>query len=47
MVLAMVRDLDYSSIVPSPSFVAFNINFDFLGNDRLAVSVINKTEYES
>ena len=36
------RDLDYSSIVPSPSFVAFNINFDFLGNDRLAVSILTR-----
>jgi hypothetical protein len=36
------RDLDYSSIVPSPSFVAFKINFDFLGNDRLAVSILTR-----
>jgi hypothetical protein len=36
------RDLEYSSIVPSPSFVAFNINFDFLGNDRLAVSILTR-----
>ena len=36
------KDLDYSSIVPSPSFIAFNISFDFLGNDRLAVSVLTR-----
>ena len=36
------KDLDYSSIIPSPSFVAFNIKFDFLGNDRMAVSVLTR-----
>ncbi len=36
------KDLDYSSLVPSPTFIAFNIDFDFLGDDRLAVSVLTR-----
>jgi hypothetical protein len=36
------KDLDYSSIVPSPNFVAFDLNFDFLGEDRLAFSILTR-----
>jgi hypothetical protein len=36
------KDLEYSSIVPSPNFVAFNLNFDFLGEDRLAFSILTR-----
>jgi hypothetical protein len=36
------KDLDYSSIVPSPNFVAFDLGFDFLGNDRLAFSILTR-----
>lgn len=36
------RDLDYSSIVPSPNFVAFDFDFDFLGDDRLALSILTR-----
>ncbi|MDX1700707.1 MAG: hypothetical protein R3250_08825 [Melioribacteraceae bacterium] len=35
-------DLDYSTIVPSPSFVAFDFNFDFLGKDKLAFSILTR-----
>ncbi|MBE0572228.1 MAG: hypothetical protein IH618_11855 [Ignavibacteriaceae bacterium] len=36
------KDLDYSSIVPSPNFVAFDLAFDFLGDDRLAFSILTR-----
>ncbi len=36
------KDLDYSSIVPSPNFIAFDFDFDFLGNDRLAFSILTR-----
>ncbi|NWG28750.1 MAG: hypothetical protein HXY48_09490 [Ignavibacteriaceae bacterium] len=36
------NDLDYSSIVPSPNFVAFDLGFDFLGDDRLAISILTR-----
>ncbi|MEJ2196717.1 MAG: hypothetical protein P8X73_17930, partial [Ignavibacteriaceae bacterium] len=36
------RQLDYSTIVPSPSFVAFDIKFDFLGDAHLAVSLLTR-----
>src|SRR4030066_308894 len=36
------QDLDYSSIVPSPNFVAFDLGFDFLGDDRLAFSILTR-----
>jgi hypothetical protein len=36
------RDLEYSSIVPSPNFVAFDFDFDFLGDDRLAFSILTR-----
>ena len=36
------KDLDYSSIVPSPNFVAFDLGFDFLGDDRLAFSILTR-----
>ncbi|MGB5872278.1 MAG: hypothetical protein WBH56_00985 [Bacteroidota bacterium] len=35
-------DLAFTNLVPSPSFVAFDFGFDFLGNDRLAVSVLTR-----
>lgn len=36
------KDLDYSSIVPSPNFVASDLGFDFLGKDRLAFSILTR-----
>jgi len=36
------RELDYSTIVPSPSFVAFDFKFDFLGEARLALSLLSR-----
>ena len=36
------KDLEYSSITPSPNFVAFDFDFDFLGDDRLALSVLTR-----
>ena len=36
------KDLDYSSIVPSPSFVALDLGSDFLGDDRLAFSILTR-----
>ena len=36
------RELDYSTIVPSPSFVAFDFKFDFLGDARLALSLLSR-----
>jgi hypothetical protein len=35
-------DLDYSTVIPSPSFVAFDIDFDFLGKDKLAFSILTR-----
>ena len=35
-------DLKYSSIVPSPNFVAFDFDFSFLGDDRLAFSILTR-----
>jgi len=35
-------DLGFSSVTPSPSFIAFDINFDFLGKDKLALSVLTR-----
>jgi hypothetical protein len=35
-------DLEYSSIVPSPNFVAFDFDFKFLGEDRLALSILTR-----
>jgi hypothetical protein len=35
-------DLDFSTVSPSPSFLAFDINFDFLGKDRLAISLLTR-----
>lgn len=40
------KDLDYSSVVPSPNFVAFDLNFDFLGDDRLAFSLLTRQNLE-
>lgn len=36
------KDLDYSSVVPSPNFVAFDFDFNFLGDDRLAFSILTR-----
>lgn len=36
------KNLDYSTIVPSPSFVAFDLKFDFLGKARLALSILTR-----
>jgi len=36
------RDLNYSSITPSAGFAAFNIDFGFLKNDRIVVSVLTR-----
>ena len=36
------KDLEYSSIVPSPNFVAFDLAFNFLGDDRLAFSILTR-----
>lgn len=36
------RDLEYSSITPSAGFAAFNIDFGFLKNDRIVVSVLTR-----
>ena len=35
-------DLGFSNITPSPSFIAFDIDFDFLGNDKLALSILTR-----
>ncbi|MCZ6704246.1 MAG: hypothetical protein O6940_14555 [Ignavibacteria bacterium] len=35
-------DLDFSTVRPSPSFIAFEIDFDFLGNDKLALSLLTR-----
>jgi hypothetical protein len=41
-------DLDFSTVTPSPSFLAFDLDFDFLGKDRLAISLLTRqsTDYE-
>ncbi len=36
------KDLNFSTIVPSPSFVAFDLKFDFLGDARLAFSILTR-----
>jgi hypothetical protein len=35
-------DLDFSTVIPSPSFVAFEFDFDFLGKDKLALSILTR-----
>ena len=40
------RELDYSTIVPSPSFVAFDFKFDFLGDARLALSILTRQKMD-
>ncbi len=35
-------DLDFSTVIPSPSFVALDFDFDFLGNDKLALSILTR-----
>ncbi len=39
-------DLNFSTIVPSPSFVAFDFKFDFLGDARLAFSILTRQKME-
>ncbi|MBK9099246.1 MAG: hypothetical protein IPM14_14235 [bacterium] len=41
------KDLEYSSIVPSPNFVAFDLAFNFLGDDRLAFSILTRQNSNS
>lgn len=36
------KDLDYSSISPSPTFVAFKINIDTTGKNKLAFSLLTR-----
>jgi len=36
------KDLNFSTVVPSPSFVAFDLKFDFLGEARLAFSILTR-----
>lgn len=36
------KDLDYSSISPAPTFVAFTINIDSTGRNKLAFSVLTR-----
>jgi len=36
------KDLDYSSISPAPSFLAFKINIDSTGRNKLAFSVLTR-----
>jgi len=40
------RELDYSTIVPAPSFVAFDFKFDFLGDARLALSILTRQKMD-
>jgi hypothetical protein len=40
------KDLDYSTIAPSPSFVAFDLKFDFLGKARLALSILTRQKMD-
>ena len=39
-------DLDFSTIVPSPSFIAFDFKFDFLGKARLALSILTRQKMD-
>jgi len=36
------KDLDYSSISPSPTFFAFDINIDTTGRNKLAFSILTR-----
>ncbi len=36
------KDLNYSSITPAPTFVAFNVNIDSTGRNKLAFSVLTR-----
>ncbi len=38
------KDLKFSSINPSPTFVAFAFDFDWLGDDQLAVSILTRQQ---
>lgn len=35
-------DLGFSTLTPSPSFVAFDFDFNFLSNDKLALSILTR-----
>ena len=35
-------DLEYSTVVPSPNFVALDFDFNFLGHDKLAISILTR-----
>jgi len=35
-------DLDFSNVTPSPSFIAFDLDFGFLGEDKLALSLLTR-----
>ncbi len=39
-------DLTYSTVVPSPSFIAFDFKFDFLGDARLALSILTRQKLD-
>ncbi|RKY97926.1 MAG: hypothetical protein DRQ13_04100 [Ignavibacteriae bacterium] len=40
------KELGYSTVVPSPSFVAFDLKFDFLGEARLALSILTRQKMD-
>lgn len=40
------NDLSFSTIVPSPSFVAFDFKFDFLGDSRLVLSILTRQKMD-
>ncbi|RKY91372.1 MAG: hypothetical protein DRQ13_11515, partial [Ignavibacteriae bacterium] len=45
-VAGLGKELGYSTIVPSPSFVAFDLKFDFLGDARLALSILTRQKMD-
>jgi len=40
------QDLSFSTVVPSPSFIAFDFKFDFLGDSRLALSILTRQKMD-
>jgi hypothetical protein len=40
------RELDYSTIVPAPAFVAFDFKFDFICDARLALSILTRQKMD-
>ena len=40
------KELAYSTLVPSPSFVAFDLKFGFLGDARLALSILTRQKMD-